>query len=201
MSRPAPSLRVPVVVGLGRGVGTSTVAAALHAREGDDRETAADVVVCADPARAAAVLTDRAGRLPLLAVTGGGGARPRALESRFGVVVLLPRVGRWEGLARPSDELATLLGQPFDHLPRPLQDYTGAMRRLAAALVRSGQLTEPTPPPALRPRAAALWRGLRPVERTLPLRPVPVTTPPGARAPEDSWDDETLEAAGAGRAG
>jgi hypothetical protein len=190
-------LRVPVVVGLGRGVGTSTVAAALHAHEGDHRDPTADVVVCADPERAAAVLTDRSGRLPLLALTGDGGyPRPRVLQSRFGAVVLLPRVERWVGLGRPADELATLLGQPFDHLPRPLQELTGALRLLAGALVRSGQLTDPAPPRALRPRAVALWRGLQPVERIAVARPVL----PAAR-PEDAWDDDTLEAAGAGRAG
>lgn len=205
MSPPTTLLRVPVIVGLGRGVGTSTVAAALHAHEGDDRDTGADVVVCADPERAATVATDRAGRLPLLAVTGAGYVRSRSVEARFGAVVLLPHVGRWAGLARPSDELAALLGQPFDHLPRPLQDYAGALRLLAAALVRSGQLIDPSPPSVLRPRAVALWRGLQPVERAAVVRPV-LRTPPTAPLtavgrPEDSWDDDTLESAGAGRAG
>lgn len=184
-------LRVPVVVGLGRGVGTSTVAAALHAHEGDERDPAADVVVCADPQRAAAVVTGPTGRLPLLAVTGAGHPRLRAVESRFGAVVLLPRVERWAGLVRPSDELALLLGQPYDHLPRPLQDYAGAMRLLAGALVRSGLLTDPAPPRVLRPRAVALWRGLHPVERPAPAH----------LACGDTSDDDTLEAAGAGRAG
>lgn len=193
-------LRVPVIVGLGRGVGTSTVATALHARKGDEREAAADVVVCADPERAATVTTGRAGRLPLLALTGTGDAQ--AVTSRFAAVVLLPRVERWTGLARPADELATLLGQPVDHLSRPLQDYAGALRRLAAALVRSGQLRDPAPPPVLRPRAVALWRGLQPVERPAAVRPVLLSPPtrPAEPAvvsrPEDSWDDDTLEASG-----
>ena len=211
------ALRVPVVVGLGRGVGTSTVAAALHAHEGTDRDTAADVVVCTDPEQAAAVTPVRSGRLPLLVVTGDGHApapgRLWAVESRFGAVVLLPRVERWAGLAQPADELTTLLGQPYDHLARPLQDYAGALRLLAAALVRSGQLMVPTPPSVLRPRPVELWRGLLPVERTVPVRPVllprptvlPAAVLPAAvlRRPDDSWDDDTLEASGAvaGRAG
>ncbi len=201
MSPPATPLRVPVVVGLGRGVGTSTVVAALHAHEGEVRDAVADVVVCADPERAADVVTDRMGRLPLLAVTGDGYARSRSVESRFAAVVLLPRVERWVGLTRPSDELTTLLGQPSDHLPRPLQDYAGALRLLAAALVRSGQLTDPAPPRALRPRAVALWRGLAPVERTTAVPPVLLSQPVVAPRPEDAWDDDTLEASGAGRAG
>jgi hypothetical protein len=176
-------------------VGAGSVAAALHAHEGGDDDPAADVVVCADPERAAVVATNRAHRLPLLAVTGAGYVRSPSVEARFAAVVLLPCVERWVGLSRPAAELSTLLGRPVDHLPPPLRDHARALRLLAAALVRSGQLTDPTPPAALRPRPVTLWRGLQPVERPVAVRPVVL------HGCEAFWDDDALEASCAGRAG
>lgn len=181
-------LRTPVVVGLGRGVGTSTVTCGLHAQEGTDRDSAADVVVCTDLAAAAAVTTARAGTRPVLAVTTTAGgpapvpARLRALESRFVAVVLLPHVERWDGRDRSSDEVAPLLGQAFDHLSRPLQSYAAALRLVTAAVLRSGLLTMPAPPMVVRPRSVELWRGLLPVERTAEVRPILLAAPPRALA-------------------
>jgi 2-polyprenyl-6-methoxyphenol hydroxylase-like FAD-dependent oxidoreductase len=126
-------VRPPVVVGLGSGVGASTVAAALHALDGTDRDGSADVVVCADGGasllRAEALVTAGSGPRPVLGIVqdrdapGPARVRLRALESRFGTVVLLPHVERWRDLTHPPEEATALLGQQAEHLPRPLRSY------------------------------------------------------------------------------
>jgi hypothetical protein len=150
--------RPPLIVGLHAGAGTSTVAAALHALDDGPcsglRDRTADIVVCgsdaASLALANALVLAPAGPRPLLAVTTGATVPPRvrlrALEERFGTVVLLPDVARWHGLVRPLDEVGTLLAQPVEHLPRSMRSYAAALRHLAAAVLRSGQLERAVPP-------------------------------------------------------
>lgn len=223
------ALRPPLVAGLGPGLGTSTVAAGLHARDGGRWHGVADIVVCGDAGDALRCAGELAAMpattRPVLAVActadavAPPAARLRALQRSAGAVVLLPHVPWWHGLAAPFDEAAAVLGQPAAQLPRPLQDYAAALRRLAAAVLRSGQLERPTPP-----AMATGYRGLRPVERCVggtprpvplaaahPARPVPVATcspPRGLRAGippvapvrppsiEPEPDDDALEAAG-----
>jgi hypothetical protein len=185
VSRP----RTPVVVGLSPGIGTSTVRAALHAREGSLRDGAADILVCGTDGLAVAesLVTNPAHPRPVLLVAAP--AWPPALQRRFGAVVPLPHVGRWAGLPPPLDEAAALLGQPFAHLPRPLQAYAASLRHVASVVVRSGLVAQPAPPVVVRPRSVELWRGLRPVERA--ERPAPID-----RHDTACLDDEALEAAG-----
>jgi hypothetical protein len=234
-------LRPPVIAGLTGDAGTSTLAAALHASDAGRVDGAADVLVCRSteaPLQEAAAVAcaPPGGQQPVLAVTllaaaperGAMAARLRALESRFHAVVVLPHVGRWHDLADSRVEAATVLAQPVEHLARPLRAYAAALRHLVAAVVGSGQLDRPVPPPVTRPRAVELWRGLRPVERSVPLRPIllarpapavllpvagrrrpdqPCGAPPRLRPHDPEPDDETLEAdpaqatAAAGRAG
>lgn len=215
-------MRPPLVVGLSRGVGTSTVAVALHAVDGGLCTGAADIVVCgSDPrsldlAEAAAVSRIR----PQLAIACGHAgvqrSRLRLLVARFGTVVVLPHIARWHALAGPPEEVAALLGQPPDHLPRPLRVYSAALRALTTAVLRSGQLHgsappafNPPPPPACtppparrvdrRPLLVAAPRPVRPTlitgppsRRTTPAVAVGRSSPPAAE-PLD-LDDEAIEA-------
>lgn len=149
------ALRPPVVAGVAGGVGTSTVAAALRARDAERDVARADIVAChltGDSLRKVARLADAlpAGARPVLAVTAApGGARGplatrlRLLEPRFAGVVVLPHVGAWRVLADPSAEAAALLGKPAERLSRPLRGYADALRALAAAVAASGRLTRP----------------------------------------------------------
>ncbi len=192
--------RPPLVVGLHRGAGASTVAAALHAH--DDRlcsgwlDRNADIVVCgsddASLALADALVLASTGPRPLLAVTAGTAVPPRvrlrALEERFGTVVLLPDVARWHGLVRPLDDVGTLLAQPVEHLSRPMRSYASAMRHLAAAVLRSGQLDRDLPPfvgaqvpttgrtAPVGLRAVEPWKGPE-VEVRAQVRPVLISAP------------------------
>ena len=153
--------RVPVVTGLGRGVGTSTVAAALHARDGGTWASAADIVVChagGESLRAAELLRLAPfGLRPVLAVVrrgaapGASRARLSRLEGRFAAVLTLPHVPRWQVLDNSLDDAGELLAQPRERLPPALQGYAAAMHGLAAAVLRTGQLVRPVPPVVIRP--------------------------------------------------
>jgi hypothetical protein len=213
-------LRPPVVVGLVARAGTSTLAAALHARDGGRFEgrsaCAADVLVC--PAaqaalwHAATLACAPPGPRPLLAVTvGAAEADPtaavlQAVQRRFGAVVVLPRIDRWHDLADSRNDAAAVLAQPPDRLARPLRAYAAALRALVGAVLGSGLLDAPVPPLLTRPRTEPLRtvprQVPRRVERSVPFRPVLVAAPrsvvpvPGPLAATDPTepDDEALEA-------
>jgi hypothetical protein len=190
------ALRTPVVIGLHQRSGASTVAAALHAHEGCERERAADIVCVGEHAlsSALALITPATGPRPVLAVGAGAtntGAPLRALAARFGAVVVIPHLTCWAGAPAPSEEIAVLLGLQAEHLPPPLRAYAAAMRDIAAAVVGSGQLTSGSPPMVLRPRPSTFPVGAtRPLGRqVVPRRPV---------SPSPDLDDEALETAGFG---
>ena len=139
-------MRVPVVAGVGGGVGTTTVAVGLRGHDGG--RTAGrrpDILVCCDTLdsmqRAAEVL-DAAGPEPppVLAVTLAGRTLRGALRQRLELLepdaaglVLLPHVRRWSTLPDPLAEVARLLVDPADRLPRPVRAYAAALRAQAAA--------------------------------------------------------------------
>lgn len=183
MSRP----RQPLVAGLSHGVGCSTLAIALHGRDGGRCEGSADIVVCGasgDALRAAETVAEAAvGKLPVLAISlttpspGPPRGWMRLLEQHFSAVVLLPHVPRWHGLDQPLDEVALVLAQEVEQLPRPLRAYAAALRQLAAAVLRTGCLDRPMAPPVPRPRTVELWRGLQPVEKGVAPRPAVVAAP------------------------
>ena len=157
-------LRPPSVAGVAGGVGTTTLAVALRARdEGRAGVAAADILACratVDSLRRATAVLDRADRTPgpapVLAVTLGGARIPRGqlqarldrLEAATSGVVVLPHVAAWALAADPLAEAADLLLDPDRQLPRPLRAYAAALRELAAAVAASGRLAR-----AGRPRA------------------------------------------------
>ena len=147
-------MRVPVVAGVGGGVGTTTVAAALRAHDaGRIAGRMPDILVCRgtlDSLRRAAAVLDDAGPepVPVVAVTLDGArmlrgplrARLDLLEADAGALVLLPHVRRWGTLADPLAETTQLLADPAERLPRPLRAYTAALRELVEAVAASGRL-------------------------------------------------------------
>jgi hypothetical protein len=158
--------RIPVVAGVEPAVGTSTLAAALHAEDAGLLAQQADVVVCrptpASLLAAAAIACPGRGPHPVLAVTGPvPGEVPAAVRTRFGAVVELPLVEGWAGAATPAAAAADVLAAAPGALPAAQRPYAGALREVVAALIRSGQLDAAAPPMAIRPRAADPWRGTR----------------------------------------
>jgi len=157
-------MRVPVVAGVGGGVGTTTVAVGLRGHDGG--RTAGrrpDILVCCDTLdsmqRAAEVL-DAAGPEPppVLAVTLAGRTLRGALRQRLELLepdaaglVLLPHVRRWSTLPDPLAEVARLLVDPADRLPRPVRAYAAALRELVAAVAASGRLGSDPVRPARPP--------------------------------------------------
>jgi hypothetical protein len=207
-------VRPPVIAGLAPGSGTSTLAAALHARDAgvlpDRFAGEADIVVCRAGAlrHAAALACSPTGPRPVLAVlldeSGREAVTPRlaAVRARFGAVTALPQVRHWRGAA-VKDEAATVLALNSIYLLEPLQAYASALRVLVAALTGTGVLQRSSPPMVSRPITEGLWPGLRSAERVTPLRPIPftplpapVTRPPARPTSEatNELDDEALEA-------
>jgi hypothetical protein len=146
-------MRPPSIAGVGGGVATTTLAVALRGRDAGRAPDAADIIACRgrpDSLRRAAAVLERTGPgpRPVLAVTLDGSRAPRGpvrarldqLAAVASAVVLLPDVGRWRTIADPLPEVATLLVQPREHLPRPLRTYAAALGELAAAVAASGRL-------------------------------------------------------------
>ena len=165
------AMRAPVVAGVGGGVGTTTVAAALRGHDAG-RVTAGwwpDILVCRgtlDSLRRAAAVLETADpeAFPVLAVTldaARAARRPirahlELLEPDLGALVVLPYVRRWATLPDPVAEAAHLLAEPADRLPRPLRAYAAALRELVEAVTASGRLDaapDHTAPPSPRVRA------------------------------------------------
>ena len=176
--RPA---RVPLITGVEPRVGTSTLAAALHAEDGGLLGQEADIVVCGSTAEslraAAAVICPGRGPRPVLAVVVGPATAPLppALRPRFGAIIEIPYVPGWDGRAAPDQETAAVLAAAPDQLDPPLLSYAGALRAVVSALVDSGQLARGTPPMVIRPRPTRPRRDPRPAdtatERRCPAGP------------------------------
>ncbi|MHA6619713.1 hypothetical protein [Pseudonocardia sp. DLS-67] len=192
------SARPPVITGITRGSGTSTLAAALHTIDGgllppgtageadvlvsrSDEQSMRQATTLVVPAGAAA------GLRPVLVLAGiaPGIPTPPVPPGRFGAVVALPHVRRWL-VADSRAEAAAVLAYAPERLPADVRAYAAALHRIVSALVGSGQLQRAGPPLVSRPAAATLWRGLRP---SAPVGPGP--SPGSPLVPEP--DDEVLE--------
>jgi hypothetical protein len=162
-------LRAPVVSGVAGGVGVTTLAVALRAHDaGRAGAEAADILACRgtlDSLHRVAAALERPGGAPappVLAVTLDGARLPRGpvrarlelLDTAVTAVVLLPHVSRWRTTADPLPEVAQLLAEPAERLPRPLRAYAAALRELAAAVAASGRLRVGRPPDPAVPRTA-----------------------------------------------
>jgi hypothetical protein len=200
-------MRVPVVAGVGGGVGTTTVAAALRAHDagriaGRIAGRLPDILVCRgtfDSLRRATAVLDNAGPepVPVVAVTLDGArmlrgplrARLDLLEADADALVLLPHVRRWGTLADPLAETTRLLADPAERLPRPLRAYTAALRELVEAVASSGRLdARPHERPARRTGSderAVRRDGVGPARSArFPLTTRPAPPPPAQRVPD-----------------
>jgi hypothetical protein len=188
-------VRRPVITGVTRGSGTSTLAAALHTIDGGLLEPgtagAADVVVCRSDElslrEAATLACAPSGPRPVLVLAGiaPGIPTPAVPAGLFGAVAALPHVRRWiAGDAR--SEAAAVLAYPPERLPPDVRGYAAALHRIVSALVGSGQLQRAVPPLVSRSVTTALWRGLPPAG---PAVPRPAFTRDRPAEP----DDEALE--------
>ncbi|WP_147201032.1 hypothetical protein [Pseudonocardia asaccharolytica] len=192
-------MRAPVVAGVAGGVGTTTVAVALHGLDaGRAVDPRVDVLVCrcaGDSLHRAARLTDRfggPGPRPVLAVTAEGSVPARSplhaalqqVQSQFSGIVVLPRIERWRELLDPLTEASGMLAQPADALPRQLRGYATALRQLAQLVAATGRLHRE--PPAGHP----VRRMPGPVAAAPPARPGDAGRPVGGLriiAPDPAW--------------
>lgn len=202
------AVRPPVVVGLSRRAGTSTLAAALHAtdagllRPGTAGE--ADIVVSrADEPSSrhlATLACAPSGPRPVLVLAARPGpplSSPLPARS-FVAVVVLPHVRRWAAAPDARGEAGAVLALPPEDLPLDVGPYAAALHRLVRTLTGSGLLGRSAPALVSRPTTGTLWRGLRPLGHHPAVAHAPLVVRPGL-------DDDALEAdpvgAPAGRAG
>jgi hypothetical protein len=198
------AVRRPVITGVTRGSGTSTLAAALHTIDGGllapGTAGEADVLVCRSDEQslrqAAALACAPSGPRPVLVLAGiaPGIPTPPVPPGRFAAVVALPHVRRWFA-DDAREEAAAVLAYPPERLPTDVRGYAAALHRIVSALVGSGQLQRGVPPLVSRPTATSVWRGLRPVDVPAPANP---TLPPERRAEpdDDALEAEPVKAAG-----
>ncbi|WP_224392532.1 hypothetical protein [Pseudonocardia sp. ICBG1293] len=162
--------RRPVVGGLAGGVGTTTVARALHGRDlgrvcGPD--LLPDVVVTRDTTAglaAAAHVAPAPGTAAPVLVLHPGTADPDGIDADavgtgWAAVVALPAVPGWARSADPWSDAAGVLGRPGSSTA--IRRYADAIGRVVAALTASGRLD--------RPLAPAGVGGLRPMRGVLPV--------------------------------
>ncbi|MEJ8281161.1 hypothetical protein [Pseudonocardia spirodelae] len=158
------SARAPVVGGLCGGVGTTTVARALHARDlgrVGGADLLPDVVLTRDTvaglAAAARVAPAAGAGAPVLALHPGGtgpdGIDAAAAGAGWAAVVALPAVPGWARSADPWSDAAGVLAAPGPSAA--VRRYAEALGRIVAALTASGRLD--------RPLTAVHTGGLRPV--------------------------------------
>jgi hypothetical protein len=149
--------RPPIVAGVSGGVGTTTLALALHGRDAGTDTAEADVLVCRSSLESldrASRIADLAwpGRYPVLFVTlDSAERRPPARLARLGdrwtAVVPVPHVARWRELVDPYREAAGLLGSPRGELPRTVRSLLDAVARAAHIVADSGRLSAPAAAP------------------------------------------------------
>jgi hypothetical protein len=186
------AVRRPVITGITRASGTSTLAAAMHTIDGGllaaGTAGEADVLVCRSDEQslrqAASLACAPSCPRPVLVLAGiaPGVPAPAVPPGRFGAVVALPHVRRWiAGDARA--EAAAVLAYAPERLPHDVRAYAAALHRIVSALVGSGQLQRAVPPLVSRPVTTTLWRGLH----------AGVPRPPSAPDDRMEPDDEALE--------
>ncbi|MBN9800908.1 hypothetical protein ACFU8R_07210 [Pseudonocardia alni] len=167
--------RVPVVGGLAGGVGTTTVARALHGRDlgrvcGPD--LLPDVVVTRDTVAglaAAALVAPAPGPGAPVLVLHPGTADPDGIDADaagpgWAAVVALPAVPGWARSADPWSDAAGVLTRPGPSAA--VRRYADAIGRIVTALTTSGRLDRPLTPAGVG--------GLRPLRGVLAVPTGPV---------------------------
>lgn len=192
-------LRPPVFAGVARGVGTTTLARALHGVDGGLAPggrpaggVAADVLVCR--ADSLSQLTDAGS--PVLAVVADRPPRLDRIPGRFGTIVTVPDIAAWHGLHDP--EVAGLLAVAPGRRSARTQAYVDALLAITAAVLRSGVLARPGtagqgPTGPAHHRAAPAVR-VTPGGRAVPARPVPVPALPTSALPTSALPSPVVPA-------
>lgn len=176
-------VRVPVVAGVAQGVGTTTLASALHGQDrGRYPAEPLDVLVCRVGSLDAAAAVAGAPVLAVVADAPTAAAEPALLQqlrSQFGAVVLLPHVARLQEAENPLSVATGLLGLPPGLRPAALKPYAEGLLAIVDALLRGGSLIRSTPVEHPVRRGAGLVR--RPpvrLQAAAPApRPIPVSPP------------------------
>jgi hypothetical protein len=140
-------LRAPLVCGVAGGVGTTTIAAALQARDlGVYHGGPADIVICRTTSTSVAAahrVVNTAPGKPVLVVVADGPLRtPAPVRARLTMVgphitalVAMPYVPRWREIDQPLEQAAAILRVPPDQVPKWLQPWATALKQLMNAVI------------------------------------------------------------------
>lgn len=139
-------MRAPLVCGVAGGVGVTTIAAALHARDmGVYYGGPADIVVC----RSTSISVGAAHRVinavpgaPVLVVVADGPlrtpapvkARVRMVEPHLAALIWMPYVEQWRHTDDAVKHAAAVSSHP-DGVPKWLQPWAAALRQLGTAVL------------------------------------------------------------------
>jgi hypothetical protein len=139
-------VRAPLVCGVAGGVGTTTIATALHARDlGVYCGGPADIVVCRSTSSsvgAAHRVINAIPGTPVLVVVADGPlrapapvkARIRMVEPHLAALVWMPYVEQWRHADDALKHAAAVTSHP-DGMPKWLQPWAAALRQLGKAVL------------------------------------------------------------------
>lgn len=179
------AVRVPIIAGVTHGVGTTTLAAALHGHDrGRYTGGPVDVLVCRPGSLARAASLPGVAVLVVVAddaVADTVRARIRHVESHFGAVVLLPHAAPLRDTEDPLALAAGVLGLPPGGCPPALRSYADGLLAVVGALLHTGALLHGAHPGPAAPPVGGVARDTS--AATAAARPVRSAPAPADRAP------------------
>jgi hypothetical protein len=150
-------LRAPLVCGVAGGVGTTTIAAALRARDlGVYHGGPADIIVCRSTSSSVGaahrVVNTVVGK-PVLVVVADGPlrtpaavkARVRMVEPHVAALVWMPYVEHWRQIDQALEQAVAVPHHP-ESVPKWLRPWAGALMRVADAVLPLVDRAPSTPP-------------------------------------------------------
>ncbi len=140
-------MRAPWVCGVAGGVGTTTIAAALWARDlGVYRDGPADIIVCRTTSTSVALahqMVNAAPGKPVLVVVADGPLRtPPPVKARLTMVgphitalVAVPYVQRWREIDQGLEQARSVLLVSPDQVPKWMKPWATALRQIMNAVL------------------------------------------------------------------
>ncbi|MGH3827343.1 MAG: hypothetical protein ACRDQX_09245 [Pseudonocardiaceae bacterium] len=140
-------MRRPLVCGVAGGVGTSTIAAALHAQDGGVyHDGPADIIVCRTTSTSITLahrVVSTVTGMPVLVVVADGPLRPPpAVRARLTMVrphitalVAMPYIPHWREIDEALEQAKLVTRVPRDQVPKLLRPWTAALLQLGDAVL------------------------------------------------------------------
>lgn len=140
-------MRAPLVCGVAGGVGTTTIAVALHARDGGVYQGGpADIIVCRTTSTSVAAAhqaVNTVGGQPVLVVVADAPlrtpapvrARLRMVQPHITALVAMPYVPAWREIDQALAQARLILRVPCEQVPKWLRPWATALRQIMDAVL------------------------------------------------------------------